>query len=399
MAARKELGSLRRHEVPTWWRDAKLGIFVHWTPASVPAFAPVDEDIERHGAVGRPAAMGWSPYTEWYENSLRFPDSPVARFHRETYADREYRSFVDDWQAGLATWDPDDWARTFAETGARYVVLVTKHHDGYCLWPSTIANPRRPGFHSARDVVGELGEAVRGPECASGSTTPVVWTGRSSHRPLGAMSDLVAAIPRGDYPAYAAAQFRELIERYRPSVLWNDIAWPDEAKQLWPLFAEYYAAVPDGVVNDRWMPWNPLAGAMKLGAARRALDAGRGPPGAQGRWADPPRAAALRRADPGVHVVPPHPASAVGVRARDGPVVRLQRRVASRALPHPGGPALVLRRHGEQERESAPQRRASGSGRADPRRAAAPAQLARQLDAGLRSRDASRRARGCDPRA
>jgi len=39
------LKALRRHRVPAWWLDAKLGIFVHWTPASVPAFAPVDVDI------------------------------------------------------------------------------------------------------------------------------------------------------------------------------------------------------------------------------------------------------------------------------------------------------------------------------------------------------------------
>jgi alpha-L-fucosidase len=88
------------------------------------------------------------------------------------------------------------------------------------------------------------------------------------------MSDLISAIPRGDYPAYAAAHVRELVARYRPSVLWNDIAWPSEGKHLWPLLTDYYAAVPDGVVNDRWMPWNPLAGAMKFGPARKVVDAG-----------------------------------------------------------------------------------------------------------------------------
>ena len=97
------------------------------------------------------------------------------------------------------------------------------------------------------------------------------WT--FEDRPIGAMSDLIAAIPRGDYPDYAAAHLRELIARYRPSVLWNDIAWPSEGKHLWPLLTEYYAAVPDGVVNDRWMPWNPLAGAMRFGPARKVVDA------------------------------------------------------------------------------------------------------------------------------
>jgi alpha-L-fucosidase len=268
------LRTLRRHEVPAWWRDAKLGIFVHWTPASVPGFAPVDDDVTAMVQSGDPRAMGWSPYTEWYENSLRFPDSPVARHHREHYGDKPYREFAADWEAGLASWDPDDWARTFAAAGARYVVLVTKHHDGYCLWPSTVANPRRPGWNCARDVVGELGESVR----AHGMRFGVYYSGgldwTFEDRPIGAMSDLIAAIPRAEYPAYAAAHVRELIARYRPSVLWNDIAWPSEAKQLWPLLTEYYAAVPDGVINDRWMPWNPLAAAMRFGPARKVVDAG-----------------------------------------------------------------------------------------------------------------------------
>ena len=268
------LRTLRRHEVPAWWRDAKLGIFVHWTPASVPGFAPVDDDVTAMVQSGDPRAMGWSPYTEWYENSLRFPDSPVARHHRDTYGDKPYREFAAEWEAGLASWDPDEWARSFAAAGARYVVLVSKHHDGYCLWPSAVPNPRLPGWQCRRDVVGELGEAVR----AQGMRFGVYYSGgldwTFEDRPIGAMSDLIAAIPRGDYPEYAAAHVRELVERYRPSVLWNDIAWPSEAKQLWPLLTDYYAAVPDGVINDRWMPWNPLAAAMRFGPARKVVDVG-----------------------------------------------------------------------------------------------------------------------------
>ncbi len=268
------LKELRRHEVPAWWRDAKLGIFVHWTIASVPGFAPVGDSVTEMVQSGDPRAMGWSPYTEWYENSLRFPDSPVAKHHRAIYGDREYRSFAADWEAGLATWDPDEWARTFAATGARYVVFVTKHHDGYCLWPTSVPNPKLPGWHCKRDVVGELAEAVR----AQGMRFGVYYSGgldwTFDDRPMGTMSDLITAIPRGEYPEYAAAQVRELVQRYRPSVLWNDIAWPSEGKHLWPLLAEYYDAVPDGVINDRWMPWNPMAGALRLPLARKALDAG-----------------------------------------------------------------------------------------------------------------------------
>jgi alpha-L-fucosidase len=223
---------------------------------------------------GRRDALGWSPYTEWYENSLRFPDSPVAQHHAAMYGDRPYSAFARDWEAGLEQWDPDSWAARFAATGARYVVLVTKHHDGYCLWPSTVANPHRPEWSCSRDVVGEFGEAVR----AVGLRFGVYYSGgldwTFDDRPLGSLADMLAAIPRGAYPEYADAQVRELIARYRPSVLWNDIAWPAEAKQLWELFEHYYAQVPDGVVNDRWMPWSPLLGAARLAPVQRVIDAG-----------------------------------------------------------------------------------------------------------------------------
>jgi len=268
------LQRLRRHRVPAWWLDAKLGIFVHWTPASVPAFAPVDVDIGDLVQSGRRDALAFSPYAEWYENSLRFPDSPVARHHREVYGDRPYVGFAGDWETGLEQWDPQGWAARFAATGARYVVFVTKHMDGYCLWPTGVRNPRRTGWNCRRDVVGELSEAVRG----AGMRFGIYYSGgldsTFNDRPIGSVSEMLDAIPRGEYPAYAEAQVRELIDRYRPSVLWNDIGWPAEGKHLWPLFEYYYAQVPDGVVNDRWMPWTPLLATTRSRLGRRAIDAG-----------------------------------------------------------------------------------------------------------------------------
>ena len=263
---------VRRHAVPAWWRDAKLGIFVHWTPASVPAFAPVGVDMGALLAQRRPDALAWSPYAEWYQNSLAFPNSPVAEHHREVYGDRPYNEFARDWEDGLASWDPDEWARRFAATGARYVVLVTKHHDGYCLWPTAVRNPHVSGLFSERDVVGELAEAVRGQGMRFGVyySGGLDWT--FNDHPLGTFSDLVLAQPGGDYPAYAEAQMRELIERYRPSVLWNDISWPASTAKLARLLADYYRAVPDGVVNDRFMPRSPAWVVASTAPARRLLD-------------------------------------------------------------------------------------------------------------------------------
>jgi len=266
------LSRLRARPVPTWWRDAKLGIFVHWTPASVPAFAPTAGDYGELVASGRPDAFASSPYVEWYENSLRFPGSPAARHHREVWGDRPYRSFAADFEAGLDQWDPGEWAAEFAATGARYVVLVAKHADGWCLWPSAVPNPHVSGWHTTRDLVGELAAAVRG----RGMRFGLYYSGGldSTFRefPMGSMGGVLAALPRGDYPAYAEAQVRELIERYRPSVLWNDIAWPAAGSSLWPLIEHYYRVVPDGVINDRWMPWSPVLALTRHRLGRRLVD-------------------------------------------------------------------------------------------------------------------------------
>jgi alpha-L-fucosidase len=280
---------VRRHRVPAWWLDAKLGIFIHWTPASVPAFAPVGVDMGELLARRRPDALAWSPYAEWYQNSLAFPQSPVAQHHREVYGDRPYNEFARDWEAGLASWDPDDWARRFAATGARYVVLVTKHHDGYCLWPTEVRNPHVPDLYSTRDVVGELSEAVRGHGMRFGVyySGGLDWT--FNDHPLGTFSDLVLAQPGGDYPAYAEAQLRELIERYRPAVLWNDISWPQSTAKLAALLADYYRAVPDGVVNDRFMPRSPAWVIGATGPGRKLLDAAAARSAASDRGIVPPR--------------------------------------------------------------------------------------------------------------
>jgi alpha-L-fucosidase len=249
-----------------------LGIFVHWTPASVPAFAPTGGDYGQLVASGRRDAFAASPYVEWYENSLRFPDSPVARHHRAVWGDRPYRAFADDFEAGLDHWDPEEWAADFAATGARYVVLVAKHADGWCLWPSDVVHPRLPGWHANRDLVGELAGAVRGRGMRFGLYYSGGLDSTFHEFPMGSMGGVLAAVPRGGYPAYAEAQVRELIERYRPSVLWNDIAWPAPGSSLWPLLEHYYREVPDGIVNDRWLPWSPVLALARHAAGRRLID-------------------------------------------------------------------------------------------------------------------------------
>jgi alpha-L-fucosidase len=270
---RATLRSLARRRLPAWYDDAKLGIFVHWSVSSVPGWAPREHDVNALLREHYDRAQVLTPYTEWYENSLRFLESPVAEHHRRTWGSRPYAAFAPVFDAATRGWDPAEWARRFRRAGARYVVLVTKHHDGFCLWPSRVPNPRRADWHTGRDCVRDLADAVR----AEGMRFGVYYSGgldwRFEAMPLRTLGDVMASVPRGDYPAYAEAHVRELVAHVRPDVLWNDIAWPATSRPLWRLFADYYDAVPEGVVNDRWLPWSPLLGALRLRPVRRLVDA------------------------------------------------------------------------------------------------------------------------------
>ena len=239
---------------------------MHWGLASVPGFAQRELDVTQVLRRRWHDFMAYSPYAEWYENAMKLPGSLVAEHHRATYGNRPYEAFREDFERGLAHWNPDAWAEAFADAGARYVVMVTKHHDGYCLWPSRVRHPRRSRWACSRDLVGELAAAVR----ARGLRFGVYYSGgidwSFEERPVRTMSEFLVSQPGGAYADYAAAQVRELIERVRPDMLWNDISWPGTGADLVRLFTDYYAAVPDGVVNDRWttreavrlLGWRPV---------------------------------------------------------------------------------------------------------------------------------------------
>ncbi len=86
------------------------------------------------------------------------------------------------------------------------------------------------------------------------------------------LGDFVGSVPGGDYPAYATAQVKELIDKYKPSVLWNDISWPTPLDEMNETFAYYYNNVPKGVVNDRWMPVTARSEQMRSKEARAKFD-------------------------------------------------------------------------------------------------------------------------------
>ncbi len=194
-----------------------------------------------------------NPYAEWYLNTLRITGSPTWKHHVETYGKNfDYYDFMPMFNKSVAQWDPNVWATLFHRTGARYVVLTTKHHDGFTLFPSRVKNPHRSGLSAKRDLVGDLASAVRSKGMKMGTyySGGLDWTFTSE--PIRSMEDLHARVPQTEeYAQYADAHWRELIARYQPSVLWNDIDYP-KAGKIPELFAQFYNTVPDGVIDNRF---------------------------------------------------------------------------------------------------------------------------------------------------
>ncbi|MCA8977918.1 MAG: alpha-L-fucosidase [Planctomycetes bacterium] len=228
--------SLAGHRPPAWFGDAKFGIFIHWGVYAVPSFCDT------------------STYSEWYQHWLDTGSHGglVRKFHERVYgADFEYRQFAEQFRAEL--WDPAQWAAIFKRAGAQYIVITSKHHDGFCLWPSDIASEVRgyPWNAAAtgprRDLLGELAQAVR----AEGIRFGLYYSFMEWHNPLFDKS-IPDYVERVMFP-----QVKDLIARYRPDILWPDGEWnhPDTTWRSTELLSWLYANVPNEdsfIVNDRW---------------------------------------------------------------------------------------------------------------------------------------------------
>ena len=224
--------SINQRGYPEWFSDAKLGIFIHWGVYSVPAYA------SKEG------------YAEWYYRGLMTSDDRKA-FQDSIYGKNfQYEDFVPMFKGEL--WDPNEWAELFWKSGAKYVLLVSKHHDGYCLWPSQYA----PGWNSVetgphRDICGELTEAVRNHGLKMGFYYSLPEWKSDIHCWYVDPDDSIAEY----VDTHMIPQLKELITTYKPTVLFTDGEWRNSAEQ-WhatELISWYYNTVgEEAIVNDRW---------------------------------------------------------------------------------------------------------------------------------------------------
>jgi len=136
---RADWESLQKYEVPEWYKDAKFGIFIHWGAYSVPAFS-----------------------SEWYPRNMYEPGFDAYKHHIATYGPQDkfgYKDFIPMFKA--EHFDPSAWAELFNQAGAKYVVPVAEHHDGFAMYDSGLSDWTAAKMGPHRDVIGDLSKAVR----------------------------------------------------------------------------------------------------------------------------------------------------------------------------------------------------------------------------------------------
>ncbi|CAL1711586.1 unnamed protein product [Somion occarium] len=249
--------SLRTHEAPDWYEDAKFGIFVHWGVYSVPAWAPSGQQ-----------------YAEWYNWQLHNPPnngSPTWVHHLQTYgADIVYDDFIANFSA--SAWSPDDWTDLFADAGAKYFVFVTKHHDGFALFDTGNSSDRNSLlFGPKRDFLKELfaSAKIRHPELHRGTYFSLPEWFNPAYAPYGFGSwpgggalnafngsccdPYIGYIPVDDYiEELQKPQIQTILHGYDTDILWCDIGGPTAFPQLAASWYNYAASQNRQVVmNNR----------------------------------------------------------------------------------------------------------------------------------------------------
>lgn len=229
--------SLDTRPTPAWYDEAKIGIFLHWGVFSVPSFG-----------------------SEWFWWDWQGAKVPAFReFMKRNYRPGfTYQDFAPQFKAEF--FDPDRWAEIFKKAGARYVVLTSKHHEGFTLWPSAVSwNWNAGDVGPRRDLVGDLARAVR----KKGSVRFGLYHSLYEwFNPL-YLADKEAGFERNDFVARKTMpELVEIVTTYRPEIIWSDGDW--EASDTYWNSTQFLAwlyndsPVRDTVlVNDRWGKGTP----------------------------------------------------------------------------------------------------------------------------------------------
>jgi alpha-L-fucosidase len=252
--------SLDSRPIPEWFTEAKFGIFIHWGVYSVPAWRPISSKL-------------YASYAEWYYAKV-IGDKQFGgdEFHKNVYGnDFEYRDFAPMFKAEL--FDPDFWADLFKRSGAKYVVLTSKHHDGFCLWPTK--SPFKKNWNSmnigpGRDLVGDLTTAVRKKGLRMGLYYSLIeWESSWTHRTESGYYIDKKLVDKYRIPEdkfvdnHVLLQLKELVTNYKPALIFSDGGEWDGSDEYWKtkeFLSWLYNEAPNKnevVVNDRFAKGMP----------------------------------------------------------------------------------------------------------------------------------------------
>ncbi len=215
--------SLKQHKTPEWFLDAKFGIYFHWGPYAVPAYK-----------------------TEWYSHYMYLRGHPIRKYHEENYGPLNefgYKDFIPNFTG--EHFNADEWAALFKKAGAQFAGPVAEHADGFAMWDSELTEWNAAKMGPNRDVVGEMGKAIRDQGMKFIVTYHRHWlyawyptwdTSTDAGDPQYAglygpevpKSSFVGAT--GDYPNYPDDNFQkdwlarldELMDKYQPDIIWFD---------------------------------------------------------------------------------------------------------------------------------------------------------------------------------
>ncbi|MGI9274284.1 MAG: alpha-L-fucosidase [Endozoicomonas sp.] len=275
--------SLKQYQVPDWFRDAKVGIFIHWGVYSVPA-----------------------AYNEWYPRdmymrlrdslqNLRLPGNPRVRWHHKRRhgptSEFGYKDFIPEFKA--ENWNPEEWLDHFENWGARYIMPVGEHHDGFPMFDSRFTEWNAARMGPKRDICRELakGTRQRGLKFTISTHRAWNWCYYHFHKGDDTMNPANAGLygkphktgcpPSTEFVENWFERVKEMIDEFHPAALYFDFGWHHKAFESYrPKVLSYYYnhAEKHGyepVLNYKDMPESP-AGSAEIPDGLAVLDVERG---------------------------------------------------------------------------------------------------------------------------
>ena len=225
--------SLKNYQCPEWFRDAKFGIFIHWGVYSVPAFE-----------------------SEWYPRQMYLQGSAVFKHHVATYGDQKkfgYKDFIPMFKA--EKFNANEWISLFVKSGAKYVVPVSEHHDGFAMYKTALSKWNAVEMGPKKDIIGELATAAKSQGMIFGLSSHRIehwWFLQGGRKFESDVMDPKFADfygPAREQNETMSPEFMndwllrciELIDKYQPQLFWFD--WWIEQPALEPYrksLASYY---------------------------------------------------------------------------------------------------------------------------------------------------------------